>query len=73
MFYPDDMPHKMAVIDKEIVIELETGMLLLHKHGNECMLVWQFRPVSLQLLTICSMREEKLLRARSGSSGPTFV
>jgi len=38
VFYPDDLPHKTSPIDKEVVVELETGMLLLHKHGNECML-----------------------------------
>lgn len=27
------------MIEKEVVIGLETGMLLLHKHGNDCMLV----------------------------------
>jgi hypothetical protein len=30
---------KKSPIDKEAVFELETGMLLLHKHGNDCMLV----------------------------------
>jgi hypothetical protein len=39
VFYPDDLPHKTSPIDKEVVVELETGMLLLHKHGNSCMLV----------------------------------
>jgi hypothetical protein len=39
VFYPDDLPSKNSIPDKEIVVELETGMLLLHKHGNECMLV----------------------------------
>jgi hypothetical protein len=39
VFYPDDLPNKTSPIDKEIVVELETGMLLLHKHGNDCMLV----------------------------------
>ncbi|KAF4632499.1 hypothetical protein G7Y89_g5620 [Cudoniella acicularis] len=39
VFYPDDLPGKKNVLEKEIVIGLETGMLLLHKHGNECMLV----------------------------------
>ncbi|KAL3420224.1 hypothetical protein PVAG01_08723 [Phlyctema vagabunda] len=38
VFYPDDIPHKKSPIDKEIVVGLETGMLLLHKHGNDCML-----------------------------------
>lgn len=39
MFYPDDLPGKKSVVDKEIVVSLETGMLLLHRHGNDCMLV----------------------------------
>lgn len=39
VFYPDDLPHKKSPIDKEVVVELEAGMLLLHKHGNDCMLV----------------------------------
>ena len=39
VFYPDDLPGKQSVLEKEIVVELETGMLLLHKHGNDCMLV----------------------------------
>jgi hypothetical protein len=38
VFYPDDLPHRNSPIQKEVVVELETGMLLLHKHGNECML-----------------------------------
>jgi len=38
VFYPDDLPHKSSPIDKEVVVGLETGMVLLHKHGNECML-----------------------------------
>jgi len=39
VFYPDEIPGKNSPIEKEIVVELETGMLLLHKHGNDCMLV----------------------------------
>jgi hypothetical protein len=40
VFYPDeiDIPGK-NVVEKEIVVGLETGMALLHKHGNDCMLV----------------------------------
>ncbi|KAG9230870.1 hypothetical protein BJ875DRAFT_139018 [Amylocarpus encephaloides] len=38
VFYPDDLPGKNSVLEKEIVVDLETGMMLLHKHGNECML-----------------------------------
>jgi hypothetical protein len=39
VFYPDDLPGKNSAIEKEVVVELETGMVLLHKHGNDCMLV----------------------------------
>jgi hypothetical protein len=43
VFYPDDLPGKKTPIEKEFKVELETGMLLLHKHGNDCMLVsWEF-------------------------------
>jgi hypothetical protein len=38
VFYPEDLPGKKSPIDKEVVIGLETGMVLLHKHGNDCML-----------------------------------
>lgn len=38
VFYPDDPPHKKSFISREFVVELETGMLLLHKHGNDCLL-----------------------------------
>ncbi|KAM3068468.1 hypothetical protein ACMFMG_009609 [Clarireedia jacksonii] len=38
VFYPEDLPGKKSPIDKELVIGLETGMVLLHKHGNDCML-----------------------------------
>lgn len=39
VFYPDENSGKKNGPDKEVVIGLETGMLLLHKHGNDCMLV----------------------------------
>lgn len=39
VFYPDDLPGRKSPLEKEIVVGLETGMLLLHKHGNDCMLV----------------------------------
>jgi hypothetical protein len=32
-------PGKKNVVEEPIVVELETGMVLLHKHGNDCMLV----------------------------------
>ncbi|KAI4595449.1 hypothetical protein KJ359_006795 [Pestalotiopsis sp. 9143b] len=31
-------PHDRKVGKEEIVVELETGMLLLHKHGDDCLL-----------------------------------
>lgn len=39
VFYPESMPGQKGAVEKEVVITLETGMLLLHKHGNDCMLV----------------------------------
>ncbi len=39
VFYPDDLPEKKTSIEKEIIVSLETGMVLLHKHGNDCLLV----------------------------------
>lgn len=41
MFYPDEIviPGKKNVVEEPIVVGLETGMVLLHKHGNDCMLV----------------------------------
>lgn len=32
-------PHDRRSAKEEIAVSLETGMLLLHKHGNDCMLV----------------------------------
>lgn len=48
VFYPDDLSKKSSPINQEIVVSLETGMLLLHKHGNECMLV------SCWLIWVCA-------------------
>jgi len=39
VFYPDELPGKNNVVQKETVVGLETGMCLLHRHGNDCMLV----------------------------------
>jgi hypothetical protein len=39
VFYPDQNPRVKSNVETEIVVELETGMLLLHKHGNDCMAV----------------------------------
>jgi hypothetical protein len=32
-------PHDQRSAKEEIAVSLETGMLLLHKHGHDCMLV----------------------------------
>lgn len=32
-------PHDRKVRKEEIAVALETGMLLLHKHGDDCLLV----------------------------------
>jgi hypothetical protein len=32
-------PHDRRSAKEEIAVSLETGMLLLHKHGHDCMLV----------------------------------
>jgi len=41
VFYPDEVSFsgKKNAVDEPIIVGLETGMLLLHKHGNDCMLV----------------------------------
>jgi len=41
VFYPDEITFggKKNVVEKELVVGLETGLCLLHKHGNDCMLV----------------------------------
>jgi hypothetical protein len=53
VFYPDDNQGRKSTIDKEVVVELETGMLLLHKHGNDCMLVsLPFVPAAFILITV---------------------
>jgi hypothetical protein len=41
VFYPDEMviPGKKNMVEEPIVVGLETGMVLLHKHGNDCMFV----------------------------------
>jgi hypothetical protein len=33
------IPGKRNVVEEPIVVGLEAGMVLLHKHGNDCMLV----------------------------------
>lgn len=39
VFYPEDLAGRPSPIDKQIVVNLEVGMVLLHKHGDDCMLV----------------------------------
>ena len=42
VFYPETLPNASKKQKKEtqgpIVVELETGMALLHRHGKNCML-----------------------------------
>jgi hypothetical protein len=51
VFYPEDIPGKKSAAEKEVVINLETGMLLLHKHGNDCMLVSSINFSSLRQIS----------------------
>jgi hypothetical protein len=46
VFYPDEIviPGKKNVVKEPVVVGLETGMVLLHKHGNDCMLVGDVLP-----------------------------
>lgn len=46
VFYPDEIviPGKKNVVEEPVVVGLETGMVLLHKHGNDCMLVGDVLP-----------------------------
>ena len=46
VFYPDELPGKKSKVQEEIVVGLEAGMVVLHKHGNDCMLV-SFSPPTL--------------------------
>ena len=69
VFYPHDRRSKK----EEIAVSLETGMLLLHKHGDDCMLVslpFVFSSSMLRVLTSHddSTKEEKSQLARSGLS-----
>lgn len=38
VFHPGDMLSETAATEKEIAVSLETGMVLMHKHGRDCML-----------------------------------
>jgi hypothetical protein len=83
VFYPRDRRSQRD----EIAVPLDTGMLLLHKHGDDCLLVIHPLPLSIHhighgsqnsnhRLTIAlpfSMKGEKSLQARNGSSGLIFV
>lgn len=76
VFYPGDtfLPQKKQTAEKPVVVELETGMLLLHKHGNDCMLVSRHLfPRVMPRLINYSMREGRLLKARNGSLGVISV
>ena len=66
VFYPDEIPGKQSPIEKEIVVGLETGMLLLHKHGNDCMLVSALALIPYFCLIVSSMKDGKLLKERNG-------
>lgn len=60
VFYPEELPGKPSLLEKEIVVGLETGMLLLHKHGNDCMLVSSLpSSIYVSILTQSSMKVEK--------------
>lgn len=37
-------PHDRRSVKEEIAVPPETGMLLLHKHGDDCMLVSPYAP-----------------------------
>jgi hypothetical protein len=80
VFYPNDRRSRK----EEIAVELETGMLLLHKHGEDCMLVCRppicvsrsLRPDSFSRPIADmghSMREEKSQQEKSGCYERTFV
>lgn len=43
VFYPDEPQGRNREVQKEIVVGLETGMCLLHRHGESCMLVCSSR------------------------------
>lgn len=69
VFYPHD--RKSAA--EEIAVSLETGMLLLHKHGDDCLLVSQLtyllacRSIILSIRhNYCSTKGEKSKKEKSG-------
>ncbi|CEF77127.1 hypothetical protein FGSG_08717 [Fusarium graminearum PH-1] len=83
VFYPRDRRS----LREEIAVPLDTGMLLLHKHGDDCLLVISPLPLSfyharhgsqnsdhrLTIISSFSMKDEKSLQARNGSSGLIFA
>lgn len=57
VFYPRDRRSP----DEEIAVQLETGLLLLHKHGDDCLLVCghsPFSPTSPGSILNAAMAEE---------------
>lgn len=51
-------PHDRQLAAEEIAVPLETGMLLLHKHGDDCLLVSHFNiasPICLSKLCFPSL------------------
>jgi hypothetical protein len=76
VFYPDeDFQGRQTTLKEPIVVDLEVGMVLLHKHGNDCLLVSAFhkQDETTILMLGCSMREGKSGLVRNGSSDPIFV
>lgn len=74
VFYPHD--RKSAA--EEIAVSLETGMLLLHKHGDDCLLVSQLACLSIAIIlnssqNCYSTKEEKSKKEKSGCSEPIYV
>lgn len=80
VFYPHD--RKSAT--EEIAVSLETGMLLLHKHGDDCLLVSQLTYLLASLLANRSIilntsqnnystKEEKSKKEKSGCSELIYV
>lgn len=82
MFYPDEIviPGKKNAVQESVVVELEVGMCLLHRHGGDCMLVSGFSffilscfSVGRSVLTSDSTREERCWKGRSGLLGRIFA
>lgn len=59
-------PHDRKSTAEEIAVSLETGMLLLHKHGDDCLLVSR-RIYLLACLLACRsivLNQDKIITAR---------